>query len=199
MWKQKAKESLEEFLNCHPEGLGVFVVAAAAFLVLLCMMITSFGMEQGERSGVEDRVLRFHVIANSDSEEDQRVKLLVKDRVVEELQEAMVGVETLEESKAVVRQEMEHICDTAEAVLHEEGIEETVTVQLEKTYFPVKSYGDLIFPAGEYEALKIVLGEGEGKNWWCVLFPGLCFVDTIHGVVPKDVKEELVVKFKLFG
>lgn len=143
------------------------------------------------QAGIAEEVLRFHVRANSDSEEDQRVKMLVKERVVSYLQPVLDQAASAEESKTLVLQHLEEVEELAEQVLEEEGCDYGVQVSVGKSDFPEKIYGDCRFPAGEYEALIVELGEGEGHNWWCMLYPGLCFFEDTYGVVSEEKKEEL--------
>ena len=140
---------------------------------------------------VEGKVLRFHVIANSDSEADQALKYQVKNILVEALKPMLSGAENLEETKEVIREKLSEIQKIAEEAVEQYGNGEEIKVELTNMYFPMKSYGDMTFPAGDYDALRVTIGQAEGKNWWCVLFPNLCFVDVVHGVVPEESREQL--------
>lgn len=143
------------------------------------------------QKGIAKQILRFHVIANSDRKEDQALKLKVKDEVVAYLQELLEDAEGLEETKECLAEHMEDIEEKAREVIKKEGYSYSAKASMEHTFFPRKTYGDLAFPAGEYEALRIKIGKAEGKNWWCVMYPSLCFVDSIHAVVPEEEKELL--------
>lgn len=140
---------------------------------------------------IEEKVLRLHVIANSDSEADQKLKLKVRDQVLAALQPLLEKTEDLGSSEAIVREHLSEIEALAGAVVREEKTGEKVTAELINTRFPEKTYGDCTFPAGNYDALRICIGEAKGKNWWCVLFPSLCFVDTVHGIVPEESRQLL--------
>ena len=140
---------------------------------------------------ISDKVLRFHVLANSDSEADQNLKLAVRDAVGSFMQEKLTAVENLEECELVVRQSLGEIEEAAAETIAENGYDYDVTAELEHTSFPVKKYGSYTFPAGDYEALRIVIGEGNGHNWWCVLYPNLCFLDKTCAVVSDEGKEDL--------
>ena len=140
---------------------------------------------------ISDKVLRFHVLANSDSEADQNLKLAVRDAVGSFMQEKLTAVENLEECELVVRQSLGEIEEAAAEIIAENGYDYDVTAELEHTSFPVKNYGSYTFPAGDYEALRIVIGEGNGHNWWCVLYPNLCFLDKTCAVVSDEGKEDL--------
>ncbi len=140
---------------------------------------------------IAQKILRFHVIANSDSKEDQRVKLLVRDAVGNLMEERLLGAKNLEESRRIVEENLDEIVQTATDTLVDAGYEYGATASLEVTEFPEKTYGSYTFPAGEYEALRVVLGNGEGHNWWCVLYPNLCFRGSVYEVIDEDAKEEL--------
>lgn len=147
--------------------------------------------ETSLQEGISKEIIRFHVIANSDKEEDQALKLEVKDGVVSYMQELMKDVDTIEDTRECMKQNMDKINEKAQEIIREKNYDYTTKTGLTECYFPIKTYGDITFPAGDYEALRIEIGEGNGKNWWCVLYPNLCFIDSIHGVVSEDEKQEL--------
>lgn len=143
------------------------------------------------QQAISDKVLRFHVLANSDSEADQILKLAVRDAVGSYMQEKLADVENLEECELVVRQSLGEIEEAAAEIIAENGYDYDVTAELEHTSFPVKNYGSYTFPAGDYEALRIVIGEGNGHNWWCVMYPNMCFSDSMYEVVDEEAGEKL--------
>lgn len=136
-------------------------------------------------------VFRFHVLANSDSEEDQALKMEVKEAVLSYMEETMPKTSDAAQTKAWAQEHRSEIQRVAERVIAEEGYDYEVTVKVTTCYFPDKTYGDVFFPAGEYEALRIEIGAARGQNWWCVLYPNLCFLDATHAVVPEEGKQEL--------
>ena len=140
---------------------------------------------------IAQKILRFHVIANSDSKEDQRVKLLVRDAVGNLMEERLLGAKNLEESRKIVAKNLDEITQTATDTLTDAGYAYGATASLEVTEFPEKTYGSYTFPAGKYDALCVVLGKGEGHNWWCVLSPNLCFRGSVYEIIDEDAKEEL--------
>ncbi len=144
------------------------------------------------QEGIAQKVLRFHVIANSDTEEDQTLKLKVKEAIVESLSPQLSSINDITKVKAIVTEELNSIRDTAEQVIQEQGYDYNVTVSLEKCYFPLKIYGNYAFPPGYYEALRVKIGKAEGKNWWCVMFPPLCFVDETYSIVDETSKDKLL-------
>jgi len=173
-----------------------WVMAVSA--VILSAMLTacvwrtetvSAKMETAQKHMAEE-VLRFHVLANSDSKEDQELKMTVKDEVVSWL-EAKMDCNSLEETKNFIRSHLTGIEEVAEETVRREGYSYPVQAALEWTDFPEKSYGDVTFPAGSYEALRIQIGEAKGHNWWCVLYPNLCFIDSVRAVVQKKGKKQL--------
>lgn len=171
-----------------------FVILCISILIGLTVTYV-FGSEPkaGEmQQEIAQKVLRFHVLANSDSEEDQCLKLKVKEAVVEYLSPYLDKDNlTLEEAKKCVEEQKKNVIAVAENIISENGYHYSVTAELTKDYFPVKSYGDVTLPAGEYEAFRIKIGEAKGKNWWCILYPPLCFVDVSYGFVPEESKETL--------
>lgn len=136
-------------------------------------------------------ILRFHVIANSDSEEDQELKMKVKEGVVSYVSSLTQMGEDLESTKYIISLYLDEIEKEAQRIIHEEGYSYDTKVVLTESYFPIKAYGEAVFPAGVYQALKIEIGKAEGKNWWCVLYPNLCFVDSAYGVLEEEQKEML--------
>ena len=168
------------------EGYILAVSLCVGFLgVILISML--FEREQRLQREIAGEILRFHVLANSDSEEDQEEKLKVRDAVVRKLQPLLEKSSSREETEKILLQQMDMIEETAGTVVNSKKVK----VSLTKDWFPEKTYGDCTFPSGEYRALRIEIGEARGHNWWCVLYPGLCFTDTVHGVVTEEGKEKL--------
>ena len=143
------------------------------------------------QQSISEKILRFHVLANSDREEDQQVKLQVRDAIGEYIEPLIADSTDLEETESIVNDNLSQIVDVAEKTLEEAGYTYGATAKLTDCDFPVKTYGEYTFPAGEYRALEVSLGQGEGHNWWCVLYPPLCFVDATYGVLPDESKDQL--------
>ena len=143
------------------------------------------------QEGIADKVLRFHVLANSNKEEDQNLKVAVRDAVGAYLGPFLQEANSLEDTKEIVLDQMDKVLVICQETIQEQGFAYEVTGQLVSTDFPKKSYGTYTFPEGEYEALQIVIGSGEGDNWWCVLYPNMCFRGTLYEVIEEDAKEEL--------
>lgn len=151
-------------------------------LVLAACSIYALPARSGGPQPAVDGLLRLHVIANSDSPEDQALKLRVKDRIISEIGGLVSKMETKEEILEFLHGNMRYIEDTAAREIEDAKKEYGVRAEVGYFIFPTRAYGSLALPAGEYQALRIVLGEGGGTNWWCVMFPPLCFVDTKNAV-----------------
>ena len=168
--------------------IASFIVGTG--IIFLYVWIVVLGNDVLQPS-IASKVLRFHVLANSDSVVDQAVKLEVRDAVGTYLQPYLKGAETLEDTKEIVSLHIGEIVELAERTLEEQGFDNRVSASIKQIYFPEKTYGDYVFPKGSYEALQIVIGEGKGQNWWCVLYPNMCFKGTIYEVIEEDAKESL--------
>lgn len=140
---------------------------------------------------IAGEIIRFHVRANSDSPEDQQLKMQVKQELVEYIGELLNGVGDKEEARKILTDNIENIENAAKGVINEQKKEYNVKAYFENSYFPVKVYADMTFPQGIYEAFRVDIGAAEGKNWWCVLYPSLCFVDAGYGVMSSDANGEL--------
>ena len=143
------------------------------------------------QENIADNIIRLHVIANSDTDTDQSLKIKVRDGIIEQLQDTIAGTSSAAGAEKLLASQEDNIKNSALDIISGNGYNYPVNVSLEERYFPVKSYGDLIFPAGNYKALCVEIGEAKGRNWWCVLFPSLCFVDETYAVVPDSSKEKL--------
>ena len=168
----------------------VVVTGLVTFFVLLGIRQSRVEMNQLQE-GIAKEIIRFHVIANSDLDYDQEVKLKVKDAVVTELRSKMKDTNNIREAREQIEGQMNLIRAVATRTLRENGFDYGVSVSLKKETFPIKVYGDVTLPAGEYEALCIRIGEAKGHNWWCIVFPSLCFVDETYSYVPEESKEKL--------
>lgn len=139
---------------------------------------------------VKNALIRFHVIANSDNDEDQQLKLKVKNRVIDYLYPYLSNSSSLDNSREIIKDNMDEVKRISKDVIKEEGYDYDVNLQLSRENFPDKSYGNIVLPQGNYEAFRIIIGKGQGRNWWCVMFPPLCFVDESKAEVEYDKVEE---------
>ena len=176
---EKTAEKIKQFLP-------VFITILA-----VTMLFTGMACRQANNSFTNEDFIRFHVIANSDSDEDQALKLRVRDRLIEYINDGLRreavrqsdgGGKTaelnIEETRDYIRENLGEIRQKAQEIVQNEGWDYEVNAELGVRWIPEKSYGSLTFPAGNYEALSITIGEGAGKNWWCVLYPPLCLLDV---------------------
>ena len=144
------------------------------------------------QSSLAQKIIRFHVIADNDSDASQKLKLKVKDKTLDYMKTLLNGDEDLDTTRGILEENLSNIENFALEVVKTEGYKNNVSAEFETCYFPIKEYGSLIFPAGEYEALRIKLGKArKGRNWWCVMYPNLCFVNGTYAVVSDEVKETL--------
>lgn len=143
------------------------------------------------QEGLAERILRFHVIANSNTKEDQALKLKVRDEIGAFLKEKLSGAKNLAECEETVNANLDEIELCADTVIAEEGYDYAVNATVHTTNFPKKTYGSYTFPKGEYRALNVVIGDGAGENWWCVMYPNLCFAGSVYEVIEENAKEEL--------
>ena len=141
---------------------------------------------------IANEIIRSHVIANSNTDEDQALKLKVRDKAIEFVSNSLKESNSLEESRKFIIENKSNIESIAKSVIIENGYDYNVTSSLSRENFPDKIYGDVVFPQGEYEAYRILIGEAKGENWWCVMFPPLCFVDgTKDAIDSTEVVEKL--------
>ena len=145
--------------------------ALAAVFSIMASQVLYAGQIQRQIAG---KVIRFHVLANSDTAEDQQLKLQVRDAVGEMMQEKLKNTDSMTECRQIIQDNLDEIRRCAENVIREKGYAYEVEAGLEQSRFPRKAYGRAVLPAGEYEALEITIGSGEGHNWWCVMYPPIC-------------------------
>lgn len=149
-------------------------------VVFLAVMVAAVWLSGLAADGKQltDEILRLHVVADSDSEEDQAVKLKVRDAVLATLEEGLADVKDVDQAVEYVRQMIPKLTQTANRVLAGAGFDETVSISIGKEEFPMRQYDTFSLPSGVYNALRVVIGDGEGHNWWCVVFPQLCMSAT---------------------
>lgn len=172
----------------------ILSICAALFLTQTVIVNRALAAEEKisrTQKELAGEVLRFHVLAESDSKEDQAVKLKVRDAVICYMKKELPKSSSAEDTKMWAKEHLSQLEAVAEAVIREEGASYGAKAEVVSCYFPDKQYGDVFFPKGYYEALRIELGSAEGHNWWCVLYPNLCFTDAACAVVDEEGKQEL--------
>ena len=160
-------------------------------LVFIYIALLSFNYSKAISSNLSDSVFRLHIIANSDSSADQQLKLKVRDNIIEYMNTLTSSSSDKKDVISMVNNHLDSFKEIALNTIKENGYNYDVNIEIGNFHFPTKSYGDISFPAGNYDALKIEIGDAIGQNWWCVLFPPLCFVNSSTGVVPDDSKNTL--------
>lgn len=163
--------------------------AIISFLLFCLIVVNACSYVSAVSSALSSSVLRLHVIANSDSDEDQNLKYIVRDKVLEYVNCSTSGATCKEDLLNML--DLDAIREIAQQTVYDNGYSYPVSVELGYFEFPTKTYGDISLPAGFYDALRIKIGNADGKNWWCVMFPPLCFVDVSSGIVPDSSKEIL--------
>lgn len=160
-------------------------------LVFIYIALLSFNYSKAISSNLSDSVFRLHIIANSDSSADQELKLKVRDNIINYMNTLTSSSSDKKDVISMVNNHLDSFKEIALNTIKENGYNYDVNIEIGNFHFPTKSYGDISFPAGNYDALKIEIGDAIGQNWWCVLFPPLCFVNSSTGVVPDDSKNTL--------
>lgn len=161
------------------------------FLLSLYVFIAAQSYVVAISADLSNAVFRLHVIANSDTNEDQELKLKVRDSLLNYMNRICSSCTTKEEAISIAIQNKDEFQKIAEQTILENGYNYPVKININNFYFPTKNYGDISLPAGMYDALRVEIGEAKGKNWWCVMFPSLCFVDISSGIVDEKAKGEL--------
>lgn len=161
-------------------------------IVLISFIILSaYSYASAINEDLSNNVFRLHVIANTDSKEDQDLKYKVRDKLIKYMKSLTTNINTKEEVIEIANNHISDFESIAKEVITENGFDYDVKVEIGNFSFPTKQYGDISFPAGFYDALKVEIGNAKGQNWWCVMFPPLCFVDVTSGIVPEESKENL--------
>lgn len=166
------------------------------FLVLIILFsiyvfICAFSYVNAVSANISSSVFRLHVIANSDSAEDQNLKYLVRDALIDYMNSVSKNSNSKDEALSIAYQHKSDFYKIAKKVINDNGYDYNVNISIGNFAFPTKNYGDISLPAGYYDALKVEIGNASGQNWWCVMFPPLCFVDISTGIVPEDSKETI--------
>lgn len=160
-------------------------------LLLLFIFVSALSYATNVSAHLASGVFRLHVIANSDADFDQNLKYIVRDNVIEYMKTICDEGISRQDYINIAYNNIDNIKKVAQDTIFNNGYNYTVNVSIGNFKFPTKTYGDVTFPAGFYDALRIEVGNAEGQNWWCVMFPPLCFVDVTSGIVPEESKETL--------
>lgn len=164
-------------------------ITITAFVFFL--IFSAYSYASSISSDLSKSVFRLHVIANSDSDEDQSLKLQVRDKLLDYMNSITANVRSKDDAIQIAQDHQKDFQIIAEQTILDKGYSYPVTVEIGNYEFPTKQYGDITLPSGYYDALRVKIGKASGHNWWCVMFPPLCFVDVTSGIVPDSSKEQL--------
>lgn len=171
--------------------IGLIIILLISYYFYSNMVVARAEMQES----IAEKLIRFHILANSNSDEDQNLKLQIKDKVLEYLDPFMEDVQSAEEAKEVLATKEEEVLEIVKQGIAEAGYDYDAKVFYIEESFPLKSYGTINLPAGKYSAFKIIIGNGKGSNWWCVMFPPLCFVDLSLGSISIATTEDRMSKY----
>lgn len=167
------------------------MITILSFLLFIYTSICALSYASNISTDISNSVFRLHVIANSDSIEDQNLKYKVRDNLIKYMDDICSNCKTKQEAMKLVTVYKNNFKQIALDTIQTEGYNYDVNIMIGNFEFPTKQYGDISLPSGYYDALKVEIGEAKGHNWWCVMFPPLCFVDITSGIVPEESKKYL--------
>ena len=181
---------MKKFLNnIKNSKIGISIILI--LLLFLYTTISAISYVEAVSTDISESVFRLHVIANSNSDEDQALKYQVRDSLLKYMNNICSNCTSKQEAIHLVTEHQEEFKQIALDTIKKEGYSYNVKINIGNFEFPTKQYGDISLPAGYYDALRVEIGEAKGRNWWCVMFPSLCFIDVSSGIVPEESKEEL--------
>lgn len=167
------------------------MICILSFLLFIYTTLCAISYAKSVSTDIAESVFRLHVIANSDSEEDQNLKYIVRDNLIKYMNSLLPEFSNKEEAIKIAKEHEQDFKQIALDTIKEQGFDYDVNINIGNFEFPTKHYGDISLPAGYYDALRVEIGKAKGQNWWCVMFPPLCFVDVTSGVVPEESKKDL--------
>ena len=160
-------------------------------LLIIYLLLSIFSYSNAVSKDISENIFRLHVIANSNRSEDQNLKYLVRDELINYMNSISSNISSKQEAINLIEKNKNVFYKIAKQVISDNGFNYDIDIEIGNFSFPTKTYGDISLPAGFYDALRIKIGNAAGQNWWCVMFPTLCFVDLENGVVPEDSKSNL--------
>lgn len=167
------------------------MIIILSILLFIYISVCAFSYAQSVSIDIANSVFRLHVIANSDTKEDQNLKYKVRDNLLKFMNNLCKNCNTKEEVINIAKKHENDFKNIAIQTIKQNGYDYNVKINIGNFEFPTKQYGDISLPAGFYDALRVEIGEAKGQNWWCVMFPPLCFVDVTSGIVPEESKNQL--------
>lgn len=163
-----------------------FKVLLILFLIIIFLIVNIKYYASAVSNELNKNIFRLHIIANSDSDDDQKLKLQVRDSIISFMEELEKNCETKEDVINIVNSNISNFKNIAQKTIKENGFDYDVSIEIGEFYFPTKYYGNISMPAGMYDAMKIEIGDAKGQNWWCSLFPPLCFTDISSGIIDEE-------------
>ena len=165
-----------------------FIACFLGFLFSLSFCVVGKNYCEQTQSDIASKIIRFHVLANSNKKTDQEIKRKVRDGILKKFKNQLEKSQSKNQTEIILKNNLSNIKYEADKILKDNNFSYRAKVFLTHDYFPTKKYGDMKFLPGKYQTLKIILGKGQGHNWWCVMFPPLCFMDMTKKVVPNNIK-----------
>lgn len=181
---------MKKLLN-NKKNSKLGIILTLILLLIIYTIICAFSYVQAISTDISNSVFRLHVLANSNSDADQALKYKVRDNLLKYMNGLCSNCTSKDESIKIVTEHQDKFKQVALDTIYNEGYSYDVKINIGNFEFPTKQYGDISLPAGYYDALRVEIGEAKGRNWWCVMFPSLCFIDVSSGFVPEESKEEL--------
>lgn len=177
-------------LKMKQKTIAIIYIILLSLTTVIHLYIPKTEAAANDVTIIPHEAIRLRILANSDTNKDQQIKQKIRDEVNAEITKWVVDLTSLDEARQLLQSRLPDIQLIAEQVVANEGVKQQVQVKFDRVQFPTKLYGQFLYPAGEYEAIVITLGKGTGANWWCVLFPPLCFLDFSNGVAVSDGFDE---------
>lgn len=181
---------MKKLLN-NKKNSKLGIILTLILLLIIYTIICAFSYVQAVSTDISNSVFRLHVLANSNSDADQALKYKVRDNLLKYMNGLCSNCTSKDGAIKIVTEHQDEFKQVALDTIYNEGYSYDVKINIGNFEFPTKQYGDISLPAGYYDALRVEIGEAKGRNWWCVMFPSLCFIDVSSGFVPEESKEEL--------
>lgn len=181
---------MKKLLN-NKKNSKLGIILTLILLLIIYTIICAFSYVQAVSTDISNSVFRLHVLANSNSDADQALKYKVRDNLLKYMNGLCSNCTSKDEAIKIVTEHQDEFKQVALDTIYNEGYSYDVKINIGNFEFPTKQYGDISLPAGYYDALRVEIGEAKGRNWWCMMFPSLCFIDVSSGFVPEESKEEL--------
>jgi len=189
---------MHKIKNWYTENKHILLASVVMGLAWVFLHSISIAARESDQPWFVNQVLRLHIVAHDDTPEEQALKLAVRDGIWPYLDGLTIDAVSMDEALTIVSNNLQDIEAITNYIVQENGTQHNITVELvQNQHFPAMSYAGIIFPQGQYEALRIVIGDGSGNNWWCVMFPSMCMMDIVQGEVielPEGANDEIIIR-----